>query len=288
MRQQKLHRGYLLVWHSGHLVLLWISRYSFFNVSFWYNWQSLSSGPMSERLFRRAWSEVAAESPVNLPWDRGCWPAVFGKHAHQTNRPLAFKRPLPPAVFCDPVQFSIEETAKKSRPQKETTSWTQIIRCVNEESWTELRDSQLQTALKRWLDVALLLPASCGLVIQLTQLRDTSEQLRMIRDLFHKKAPQTLLKRCHSFLHFVEHLKESGEVFPGTELGLYRYLCSLKDAGAPTSKVQSIVQALNFAQHVVGLTELAQLTSSKRCVGAGGVRNSGPKNRPALSAWRRS
>ena len=221
---------------------------------------------------------MAAESPVTLPWDKGCWPTVFGKHSNQFSRQMAFKRALPPVVFHDPEDFSSQDVSKKSKPQKlDATSWMQIIRCVNEESWTELRDSQFQVALKRWLDVALCLPASCGLVMQLSQLGNTAEQLRMMRDLFHKKAPQTLLKRCHSFLHFVEHLKETGDTFPGTELGFYRYLCSLKDAGAPTSKVQSVVQALNFAQHVVGLVELSPLTSSKRCVGACGVRNTGPK-----------
>ena len=93
----------------------------------------------------------------------------------------------------------------------------------------------------------------------------------------YKKAPQTLLKRCHSFLRFVDHLKVSEQGFPGSEQGSYAFLCNLRDAGVTTSTVQSIVQALNFAQHVIGLKELAHLTSSKRCVGAVGVRNSGPK-----------
>ena len=80
-----------------------------------------------------------------------------------------------------------------------------------------MRDSKFQTALRRWLDVLLQLPPNCGIVVQLKQVGDTSHQLRMLRDIFAKKAPQTLLKRCHSFLRFVCHLKDVGETFPGTE-----------------------------------------------------------------------
>ena len=109
--------------------------------------------------------------------------------------------------------------------------------------------------------------------IQLKQVGDISHQLRMLRDIFAKKAPQTLLKRCHSFLRFIHHLKDVGETFPGTEHGLYGFLCGLRDAGATTSNLQSVVQALNFAQHVVGLPELAVVTTSRRCIGAVGMRN---------------
>ena len=140
-----------------------------------------------------------------------------------------------------------------------------------------MRDSKFQTALRRWLDVLLQLPPDCGIVVQLKQVGDTSHQLRMLRDIFAKKAPQTLLKRCHSFLRFVCHLKDVGETFPGTEQGLYGFLCRLRDAGASTSNLQSVVQALNFAQHVVGLPELTVVTTSRRCTGAVGMRNVGPK-----------
>ena len=48
-------------------------------------------------------------------------------------------------------------------------------------------------------------------------------------------------------------------------------------AGAPASRIQSIIQSLIFVQHVVGVQELEALTSSRRCLGVSGCRNTGPK-----------
>ena len=233
---------------------------------------------MSDRFFRKAWSELPVEPLVRLPWQSGCWKTIICNEPVYSTKPFTFKRSVPPLVQHDSGECSREETVKRSKPQTSSaTSWMQIVKTTSDESWMEFRDSQFQVALKRWLDVLLQLPASCHVVLQLRTLGNVSQQLRMLRDLFYKKAPQTLLKRCHSFLRFVEHLKDTGQVFPGSEQGFYAFLCSLKDAGVATSTVQSIVQSLNFAQHVVGLVELMHLTSSKRCAGAVGVRNTGPK-----------
>ena len=230
----------------------------------------------SDLVFAKAWSEIAVESPVVLPWDRSCWKHVVAGKSLVSLKPAVFKRSLPPTV--------LHETLPEVQPDKEhrsqgvsATSWIQVVKAGSEDNWTELRDAQFQTALKRWLDVLLQLPGSCLIVVQLNQFGSVTEQLRMLRDVFAKKAPQTLLKRCHSFLRFVCNLKETGEIFPGTEHGLYTFLCKLRDAGAPTSNLQSIIQALNFAQHVLGLQELSTVTMSRRCIGAVGARNVGPK-----------
>ena len=45
----------------------------------------------------------------------------------------------------------------------------------------------------------------------------------------------------------------------------------------PASRIQSIIQSLLFVQHVVGVQELESLTSSRRCLGVSGCRNTGPK-----------
>ena len=235
----------------------------------------------SDLQFAKAWSELPASNPVELPWDVGCWKHVIGRKSlvdSFSKRPMTFERPLPPHVFHASFKPETHEPAKKPRPQGvAVTSWQQIVKSSSDESWTEMRDAQFQTALRRWLDVILQLPESCSVVVQLKQLTDVSSRLRMMRDLFVKKAPQTLLKRCHSFLRFVQYLKDAGEIFPGTESGLYGFLCDLRTSGAPTSNIQSIMQSLNFAQHVIGLPELIPLTMSKRCLGSAGKRNEGPR-----------
>jgi hypothetical protein len=230
----------------------------------------------SDLVFAKAWSEIAVESPVVLPWDRSCWKHIVAGKSLVSLKPAVFKRSLPPTVLHESLP-EVQPDKKHRSQGVSATSWIQVVKAGSEDNWTELRDAQFQTALKRWLDVLLQLPGSCLIVVQLNQFGSVTEQLRMLRDVFAKKAPQTLLKRCHSFLRFVCNLKETGEIFPGTEHGLYTFLCKLRDAGAPTSNLQSIIQALNFAQHVLGLQELSTVTMSRRCIGAVGARNVGPK-----------
>ena len=231
-----------------------------------------------ELQFAKAWSELPVACSVVLPWKTSCWKQIVGRKSLVETRTTSFKRPLSPPVFHDSSPVEQSESSKRQKPQSSVaTSWQQIVKSSIEESWTEMRDAQFQTALRRWLDVILQLPDTCLVVLQLKQLKDVSSQLRMMRDLFVKKAPQTLLQRCHSFLRFVQYLKDAGESFPGTESGLYAFLCDLRASGAPTSNMQSIMQSLNFAQHVIGLPELMPLILSKRCLGSVGKRNEGPK-----------
>ena len=98
----------------------------------------------------------------------------------------------------------------------------------------------------------------------------------MLRDLFWKKSPQTLKKRVHSLLRFMAFLNESLEPFPGTEPLLYEFLQNEKDSGAPTSRLQSVMQALSFLEHVLDVEEVSTLTRSKRCMGASSKLSNGP------------
>ena len=75
----------------------------------------------------------------------------------------------------------------------------------------------------------------------------------------------------------MKNLKETGDIFPGTEQGFYLLLCKLRDADASKSNLQSIVQALNFVRQVLGLPEFSALPMSRRFTGAVGSRNAGPR-----------
>ena len=177
----------------------------------------------SDLVFAKAWSEIAVGSPVVLPWDRSCWKHVVAGKSLVSLKPAVFKRSLPPTVLHESLP-EVQPDKKHRSQGVSATSWIQVVKAGSEDNWTELRDAQFQTALKRWLDVLLQLPGSCLIVVQLNQFGSVTEQLRMLRDVFAKKAPQTLLKRCHSFLRFVCNLKETGEIFPGTEHGLHFFV----------------------------------------------------------------
>ena len=154
----------------------------------------------SQLIFSKSWSELPAEPAVTLPWESGCWRHIIGGKSLVNLKPATMKRPMPPPLFYESPATSQLPPEKKQRAQSVVaTSWKQVVKSGIEDSWTEMRDSQFQIALKRWLDVLLQLPDSCSVVVQLRQVGDVSHQLRMLRDIFCRKAPQTLLKRCHSF-----------------------------------------------------------------------------------------
>ena len=174
--------------------------------------------------FAKAWSQLPAESPVVLPWDRGCWKHVVAGKSLFRVQPAVLKRPLPPQIVYSSSPGDQQPHDKRYRAQTSVaTSWHQVVKSSCEDSWTEMRDSKFQTALRRWLDVLLQLPPDCGIVVQLKQVGDTSHQLRMLRDIFAKKAPQTLLKRCHSFLRFVLPLEGRWRDFPRHRAGPLRF-----------------------------------------------------------------
>ena len=227
-------------------------------------------------VFAKAWFEISAESTVVWPWDRGCWEHIVTGKSFVSLKPSVFKRSLPPSVLHE--SHPEVPPGEKYRFQKVVaTSWRQVVTTYSDDSWTELRDAQIQKAWKRWLDVLLQIPYSCAIVSQLEQFGSVTEQLRKLRGIFIKKAPQTLLKRCPSFLRFVKNLKETGEIFPGTEPGFYSFMCKLRDADAPISNLQIVVQALNFVHHLLGLPDISALTMSRRCTGAVGSHNAGPR-----------
>ena len=168
-----------------------ITHMSIFILNFWGGKSPFLC--MSDRAIRKAWSELPVEPLVTLPWQQGCWKTVIGGDPIFQVKPTVFKRSLFPAVHVDPSNFSRVETAKRSKTQTSAeTSWKQMVKSTSEESWTELRDAQFQTALKRWLDVLLQLPQSCQVVLQLKMLGNVSQQVRVLRD------TRRLHKHCSS------------------------------------------------------------------------------------------
>ena len=224
--------------------------------------------------FHRIWAECPADSSLKLPWEHGFWKTVF-ESPTEPNGIMDWKVAEPPLfVLC--ASRAEPAPAKKLRVS-EPLSWHHIVRSGAEQTWKDKREADFQVALRRWHDVLILLPCSIIVVQQLLHLKTTAERLRMLRDVFWKKAPSTLRKRVHSFLRFTSDLETRRIAFPGAEADFYHFLDGLRVAGAPASRIQSIIQSLLFVQHVVGVQELDSLTSSRRCLGVSGCRNTGPK-----------
>ena len=86
-------------------------------------------------------------------------------------------------------------------------------------------------------------------------------------DVLHNKAPATLLKRCNSVSRLVSDLHRPGNRFPCSENDLYEHLCRQRDAGAPCSRLKSLLGAVTFVRHMVGVESLDICTKSRRCLG---------------------
>ena len=71
--------------------------------------------------FSKAWSQLPAESPVVLPWDRGCWKHVVGGKKFSSIQPLILKRPMPPPILYN--SSSGEQQHHDKRPQ------SSVLRC---------------------------------------------------------------------------------------------------------------------------------------------------------------
>lgn len=227
-------------------------------------------------VFEQARHEHPLGVPVHLPWEAGFWQNFFEPQDPQKNPLDNFKVASIPALLG--VSSETEQPSKRVRTSASLRqSWHSIVRADVELTWIDKREADFQVSLKRWLDVLLSLPDDLSIVFQLREMASVSDQLRMLRDIFHKKAPQTLLKRVRSFLRFVDHCKTSGLIFPGSGLDLYNFMQEFRNNGHPTSRLQGVMQALNFVQHVLGVEELAEHTTSRRCLGASGAKNGGPR-----------
>ena len=66
-------------------------------------------------------------------------------------------------------------------------------------------------------------------------------------------------------------------LFPGDEDALYRHFCSERESGSPSSRLQSVVDALRFTEHVLGVSQLSAELLSKRVLGASKFQSPGPR-----------
>ena len=211
---------------------------------------------------------------MKLPWETGFWKEFF--NGPQPPKDLRDWKTVEPPLFIPCVSSeSVAECKKLRRSPPE--SWHHVVTSGAEQGWRDKREADFQVSLRRWHDVLLGLPAHLIVVQQLSELQTVHERLRMLRDIFVKKAPATLRKRVNSFVRFVAHLASREIPFPGTESDFYFFLDSERNSGAPSSRIQSIIQSLLFVQHVIGVPDLEGLTASRRCRGVSGGNSSGPK-----------
>lgn len=91
--------------------------------------------------------------------------------------------------------------------------------------------------------------------------------LQVLVDLFHNKAPSTLIKRSNSLTRMVLKLESRGVRFPISEAEFYLYLDE-RDAGAPATRLMSLLQSMTFVRYVLGVESIHECIIIRRCFGA--------------------
>ena len=183
------------------------------------DWDDSSTGVPGSRFLslneglERSWRSIPLASTPKLPWQQGVWTSIFGK-----KQLLEFKKFQRPTVVPNPCYFETEssEPPPKKRAASVADTWHGVVSNLDVETWQDSRDVLLDRAVKRWVMLLDGLPATFELVTQLNEQRDMLRKIRLVRDVFAGKAPQTLLKRCNSLSKYTEFLKESCIPFPGS------------------------------------------------------------------------
>ena len=231
----------------------------------------------SELCIEKQWLSLDRKMDVELPWEKGVWKNLFGSSTFfSCEKPPVFTRPAFAAIPSVP-SFEVDAPCKRLRTSVFANHWKEVVTTVDVASWSESQEAKLDTALKRWYDLVLRFPFGIAIKDQISLLADVSDQLRVLRDVFATKSPLTLIKRANSLQRYVNYLDSQGMLFPGDEATLYSHFCAERQAGSPSSRLQSVVESLRFTEHVLGVSQLGAELLSKRVVGASKYQNSGPR-----------
>eukprot|EP00435_Cladocopium_sp_Y103_P050198 s108_g15.t1 len=202
-------------------------------------------------------------------WDEGVWRAIFGNGLLMKTDFCDEELHKPPVAQClDSWMGQIDEcrrSLKRSLPKDYSENYLAAVRHVTDQSWEEERESQLQTALKRWLVVIISFNRSTLVWRQLADEQDDVAKLVVLSDLFRGKAPATLLKRARALEKLCSYFGIGA--FPVSEGDLYRFFQYERSNGAPPSRLRSFIEAMSFCFHVLGMDELKDALNSKRLHG---------------------
>ena len=212
-----------------------------------------------------------------MPWEKGIWKQVFSDSLNASWKPPVFYRPAFAPCPDLSSETVVEPSIKKARCASSADHWKQVVTNVDAMSWNEAQDAKLDTAIKRWYDLVLRFPYGVVIKDQMALLAEVSDQLRVLRDVFATKSPLTLIKRANSLQRYVNFLDSQGALFPGDESLLYKHFCAERDCGSPPSRLQSVVEAVRFVEHVMGVSQLGAELLSKRVIGASKFQVSGPR-----------
>ena len=208
--------------------------------------------------------ELDDPSELKHPWEEGVFKDIFGRG----NEPIQWclKRTMPALHHLEKATEGLPApSGKRLKRERFDASFELVVKHRAAVDWKSQRSEQLDIGLRLWLKVTSSWEA-CLLRSQLDEM-DQSGQITLLGYILRGKAPSTVLKRARSLVPVMDFLRENETFFPCDEELLYSFLKKLESSGAPKSRLCSLMEYLNFVEHVMGVSEASLLTSSRRCKG---------------------
>lgn len=224
-----------------------------------------------DRLVSAAWHGLQQDEPKQV-WETGFWNSFFDPNKHVLDiNARGFKRPMPFDFPHEQLDDPAETVEKRlvNRPHFEGPEFLKHIKDVPEHTWMEQRESQWETAIRRW---AALIDCwsseACELVRIIQECGSFKEKAQVLVDVFFNKSPQTLLKRVNSLARLTNDLMSKEQTFPCSETDFYAFLKKESGNGALSSRLKAVFEALVFARRILGVAALEDVIASRRCLGA--------------------
>lgn len=231
----------------------------------------LVEGYDSGKALDRSWQQLDAK-PLQQFWEQGFWGEIFGNSGSSSVSSLTTTLGLhrPAMVFGSLGEEDLITTddaiAVQHKRLKHATYMDVVAKC-SIKSWQEQRDSTWETAIRRWHSSIMSWSGDDAIIGLIQGKSDFKAQCQIVVDVLYNKAPSTLLKRCNSIGRLVNDLHKQGLNFPCTEEELYGHLTRQREAGAPPSRLKSLLEAITFVRHIFGVTTLEDCVKSRRCMG---------------------
>ena len=197
------------------------------------------------------WSNVFTDSdPVDSMFPKGL------------KRPLSFFEPAADGSMDDP-----DAVVREPNFVSGSCHFSSVISSSLQFSWRDEREAKWETAIHRWHTLIMSWSSDSVLIQTVLKGETFREQSRVLVDVFFNKAPSTLLKRCSGVNRITCELKKRGISFPCAESDFYDFMCRQRAEGAPASRMKACFESLVFCRDVLGLSELDECISSRRCLG---------------------
>lgn len=202
-------------------------------------------------------------------WKQGVWADIFGdgvflKSSWMSGGLIGRQLSMLPTFEHSGIEDT-EQRLKFRRTIKDGSTYADIVVHKTDMTWQEERESVLQGALKRWLVVCSYSHAKTLIRSQLDATTEELQKLTVLADVFRGRAPATLLKRVRALEKLCHHFGVGG--FPPSEQSIYDFFNLERNKGAPPSRLKGFMEAINFCHHVLSMSELAIVVSSRRCMG---------------------